>query len=93
MKQIEVTTEKTKVTATYKPLLRQVVAVEFISPYKGLMLELAKDDDECNLFVDEQVKVFVRESLILMENPNRNAKFLGCSSLNKGISLSSEGDA
>ena len=28
-----------------------------------------------------------------VKNPNRNAKFLGCSSLNKGISLSSEGDA
>ena len=30
---------------------------------------------------------------IALKNPNRNAKFLGCSSLNKGISLSSEGDA
>lgn len=66
MKQIEVTTEKTKVTATYKPLLRQVVAVEFISPYEGLKLEFAKNDDECNLFDEAQAEEFVRESLILV---------------------------
>ena len=66
MKQIEVKTEKTKVIATYTTLFRQVVEVELITPYKGLKLEFAKDDDECNLFDEAQAEEFVRESLRLL---------------------------
>ena len=66
MKQIEENVDETTVVATYKPLLRQVVEVELINPYKGLKLELAKVDDECNLFDEAQAEEFVRESLMLV---------------------------
>ncbi|MDE6266226.1 MAG: hypothetical protein K2M07_02615 [Muribaculaceae bacterium] len=66
MKQIEVNVGKTKVVATYKPLFRHAVEVELVAPYEGLKLEFAKDDEECNLFVDEQAEEFVKESLILI---------------------------
>lgn len=66
MKQIEVNVGETKVVATYKPLFSQMVEIELINPYKGLKLEFAKDDDECNLFDDELAEEFVKESLALV---------------------------
>lgn len=66
MKQTEANIGETKVIATYKTLFRQAVEVELIAPYEGLKLEFAKDDDECNLFVDEQAEEFVRKVLILL---------------------------
>lgn len=66
MKQIEVYIGKTRVVATYKLLFRQMVEIELINPYEGLKLEFAKDDDECNLFDESQVEVFVMESLSLL---------------------------
>lgn len=66
MKQIEVYIGKTKVIATYKPIFRQMVEIELINPYKGLKLEFAKDDDECNLFDESQAEVFVKELLALL---------------------------
>lgn len=66
MKQIEVSVGKTRVVATYKPLFSKMVEIELINPYKGLKLEFAKDDDECNLFDESQVEVFVMESLSLL---------------------------
>ena len=66
MKQIEVNVGKTKVVATYKPLFRHAVEVELITPYKGLKLEFAKNEDECNLFDEAQAEEFVRESLLLI---------------------------
>lgn len=66
MKQIEVSVGKTRVVATYKPLFSKMVEIELINPYRGLKLELTKDDDECNLFDEAQAEVFVNESLILL---------------------------
>lgn len=66
MKQIEVNVSKTKVLATYKPVFRQMVEIELINPYKGLKLEFAKEDDECNLFDESQAELFVKESLSLL---------------------------
>lgn len=66
MKQIEVYIGKTKVIATYKPIFRQMVEIELINPDKGLKLEFAKDDDECNLFDESQAEVFVKELLALL---------------------------
>lgn len=66
MKQIEVYVGKTKVIATYKPIFRQMVEIKLIAPYMGLKLEFAKEDEKCNLFVEEQTEEFVKESLILL---------------------------
>lgn len=72
MKQIEIETENTRAIATYKPLFRHEVEIELISPYKGLKLEFAKADDECNLFDDAQAEAFVKESLVLLVKQIKN---------------------
>ena len=72
MKEYNIEIDGQQVTATYKTIFRHMVRIELITPYKGLKLELIKDDEECNLFVDEQAEEFVKESLVLIMKQMEN---------------------
>lgn len=78
MNEITVTTDTQKVIVTYKPILRHLLEVEFVEPYRGLKVECGTDREDCNLFDPSQAETFVEVSIKLLikqiQNINRYRK-------------------